>query len=644
MEKKSLSFIVCILFILFICHILGIATEKSSAHNSDGGITRYVGGTGPGNYSRIQDAINDSSDGDTVFVYDEGSPYYENIEIFRSITLLGEEKNTTVVHGVNGEDVIRVSENWVTISGFTIGDGGNGIYVDSDYNVIDANIIKWNRNDGISFSYHSQSNTVNGNFIWYNYIGTNLHFSDNNNITGNIICNNYFHGIYLEYSDSNTITGNNITDNRGKNRDGAGIYIKGSNNNMTGNSIVNNEDYGIYLDTDSNNTIIGNYIANNNWDGIFLEGCSFNKITGNTISDNGIYLFYSKNNIVSGNIILNNRIDCSNENNIYNNTFVNSSILLHGFNNNISNNSFFNGGLSLLRSHQNSISNNSVNGKPILLLEEKSNIIIDNVIAGQIIIRNCSNITVRNQEIFNTLGIQILGSNNCAISGNTISNNPYYGIRLSGDSNIIFNNTLTYSSAGISLDGDNNIISCNTIASNNGYGIRFYNSHGNNIINNTLTNNKGYGIYLNGDNNSISGNTIANNSQGDYISSGGINLYGDNNYISGNTITNNDDGLDLHYHSQHNTIIMNTVSKNSLAISLEESNNNTILKNNFLNNKRHAVFDNCTNIWSQNYWGRPWILPKLIFGTIVINSKVIPWFNFDRRPALKPYNIPSIAI
>ena len=35
----------------------------------------YVGGSGPGNYTRIQDAINASSDGDTVFVLNR--IYYE---------------------------------------------------------------------------------------------------------------------------------------------------------------------------------------------------------------------------------------------------------------------------------------------------------------------------------------------------------------------------------------------------------------------------------------------------------------------------------------------------------------------------------------------------------------------------------------
>ena len=51
-------------------------TEKSD-FVFDGNIL-FVGGSGAGNYTNIQDAINDSVDGDTIFVYD--GIYREKIE------------------------------------------------------------------------------------------------------------------------------------------------------------------------------------------------------------------------------------------------------------------------------------------------------------------------------------------------------------------------------------------------------------------------------------------------------------------------------------------------------------------------------------------------------------------------------------
>lgn len=50
----------------------------------------------------------------------------------------------------------------------------------------------------------------------------------------------------------------------------------------------------------------------------------------------------------------------------------------------------------------------------------------------------------------------------------------------------------------------------------------------------------------------------------------------------------------------------------------------------------------CNNCWKQNHGNRPRILPKLIFGTIQINTTTNPWRNFDLRLALKPYDIPWV--
>ena len=45
----------------------------------------YVGGSGPNNYSKIQDAINDAMPGDTIIVYP--GLYIENLYIYKSLKI-----------------------------------------------------------------------------------------------------------------------------------------------------------------------------------------------------------------------------------------------------------------------------------------------------------------------------------------------------------------------------------------------------------------------------------------------------------------------------------------------------------------------------------------------------------------------------
>jgi len=59
----------------------------------------FVGGTGPLNYTSIQDAINDVSAEGYVMVY--AGVYYENIIIDKNIILIGEDRNNTIIDGSN---------------------------------------------------------------------------------------------------------------------------------------------------------------------------------------------------------------------------------------------------------------------------------------------------------------------------------------------------------------------------------------------------------------------------------------------------------------------------------------------------------------------------------------------------------------
>jgi len=97
--KKSLVIAVILFFIgTVIIPSSGQQIDKVSLSMSRNN-TLYVGGRGPGNYTRIQDAINNASNGDKVFVYDESSPYYEKVKINKAIQLVGENQQTTVIDG-----------------------------------------------------------------------------------------------------------------------------------------------------------------------------------------------------------------------------------------------------------------------------------------------------------------------------------------------------------------------------------------------------------------------------------------------------------------------------------------------------------------------------------------------------------------
>ncbi|UCD13765.1 MAG: hypothetical protein JSW60_09460 [Thermoplasmatales archaeon] len=65
--KKGIAVAVIVLFVGMSIPSTGTVVEKSII--SFDGKTLYVGGDGPGNYSKIQDAIDNASDGDTVSVF-----------------------------------------------------------------------------------------------------------------------------------------------------------------------------------------------------------------------------------------------------------------------------------------------------------------------------------------------------------------------------------------------------------------------------------------------------------------------------------------------------------------------------------------------------------------------------------------------
>jgi parallel beta-helix repeat protein len=182
--KKELTVTVVVLF-LSISIIPNVIGDNSSFGNTiyvdDDNISGPWDGSLEHPFQHIQDAIDDANSGDIVFVY--SGTYFENVVVDKSINLIGEDKNTTIIDGsINKDkDVICVTASHVNIEKFTIKNGKNGILIDGDYGVVDnlnivENIIIDNIQYGVFF-FRSGYNTVLNNIITNNIYGIRGNYS-----------------------------------------------------------------------------------------------------------------------------------------------------------------------------------------------------------------------------------------------------------------------------------------------------------------------------------------------------------------------------------------------------------------------------------------------------------------------------------
>ncbi|MBU1941041.1 MAG: right-handed parallel beta-helix repeat-containing protein, partial [Candidatus Thermoplasmatota archaeon] len=260
-------------------------------------------------FIRIQDAIDNSTDGYRIIVY--ADTYQESIYINHTLDLFGEDYSITTIDGNDANTVITINADNVNISHFTITNSGT---------TPDCCLIRVNRHKSIitdnvlTNGYHAIIlNRTNQHLIYDNTIQTNsgdgirlIQSFNNINISYNILTNNR-HGIFLYQSDSNRIYHNTITENNGN-----GIFLNHSadNNYIAYNTISENDLNGLYLNDYSNySTLHLNSITENSQSGIVLENCSIATITRNTVTENthhGIMLIGSTNtirsNTISGNL------------------------------------------------------------------------------------------------------------------------------------------------------------------------------------------------------------------------------------------------------------------------------------------------------------------------------------------------------
>ncbi|MCK5291538.1 MAG: right-handed parallel beta-helix repeat-containing protein [Thermoplasmata archaeon] len=293
--------------------------------------TVYVGGTGPGNYSTIQGAIDASDIGDTLHIY--SGTYFEHIVVGKALTLIGENRDTTIIDGSDAGPIINVTADWVNISGFNITNGGvssktGGIVLHHSQNCYIADNLVSGNGNGMWLTYASY-NTISGNHVFMNmWDGIELYPSSNDNtIIGNTIHDNWF-GVGVWYSNSNVISSNDIySEFNMVNDDHAGVAVGYSNDNTIANNSVSEQRTGISLHDSDNNIISGNSGFLNRY-AIDLFRSNNTIIDYNTVYDNsnGISIIVSNNNTISDNVIYSNsyglQIESSSGNKIYHNEFT----------------------------------------------------------------------------------------------------------------------------------------------------------------------------------------------------------------------------------------------------------------------------------------------------------------------------------
>jgi hypothetical protein len=127
---------------------MGIIPEKESINPIISGKILYVGGSGPGNYSTIQEAIDAAEDGDTIFIYSGIYHPESNIHIYKELCIVGEDKENVIFEKEYGYQPLSIRAKNVEIRSITFKNFVVTNQVQYDNIIISNNIFIINNNVG----------------------------------------------------------------------------------------------------------------------------------------------------------------------------------------------------------------------------------------------------------------------------------------------------------------------------------------------------------------------------------------------------------------------------------------------------------------------------------------------------------------
>ncbi len=219
--------------------ILSVFLLSSNALSEENSSVIYVDDDGTADYTSIQDAIDNASDGDTIFVYN--GVYNEIITINKTISLIGENKEKTIILGGNNTKIIdrevmplyylnnpnnstflvNISADNVTIAGFTIKNSTKYCFDINLFNFyyswrppIPQDIYeKTHVPIGIGINISSNNSKIMNNIFENNAYAIDLKNNQNTLISNNTIQNNVFCGLSIINSSSNCIINNAFSNN-----------------------------------------------------------------------------------------------------------------------------------------------------------------------------------------------------------------------------------------------------------------------------------------------------------------------------------------------------------------------------------------------------------------------------------------------
>ena len=355
-------------------------------------------------YATIQEAINSNETFDQHAIFVESGVYRENVVVNKTLSLIGENRETTIIEGVSrySGDAVAVLSNDTSLSGFTLQAKGIPNYALRLENVSRTEIV---------------SNTLNGSFSSLLLVSSNF-----NTIIDNSLAPGEYYSRLAQSSSYNTLTGNII----------GGLILRDSFNN----TLLENAIEALRIEYSPNTELRENTFSYFEVIGDMGPHFIQDIDSSNTLNEKPIYYWVNRENAEvpsdAGYAAL---IDCVNitvrgldfKNN-FQGILAFSTNNSRIFNNNITGNSF---GISIFSSSNNIIIGNNIT---------------DNSYLGIYVHSSSGNSIIGNNITNNSAGIWLESSSNYnSISANTITANGY-GIEVlfsSSGGNSIFHNNFT---------------------------------------------------------------------------------------------------------------------------------------------------------------------------------------------------------